>query len=378
MIFIKFYYFDNAATTRLDNDVLKSMLPYTNVVYGNASSSYKLGRNSKLAIEESRQKVANIFSVHPSEIYFTSGGTESDNTALKGIARANRHKGNHIITSSIEHPAILESAKELEKEGFIITYLPVNNLGIIDLKVLENVITPSTILISIMFANNEIGTIQPIKEIGSIARKYNIPFHTDAVQAVGNLKINVDELNIDSLSLSAHKFYGPKGIGALYVRQTIDFNRFMSGGHQERNMRAGTENIAGIVGLGTAIDLAYKNLEVHNKKIKYLRDYFFSSILGEFSDIKINGSIKDRLPGNANISFKNVQGTKLLKALDDMSICASAGSACSSGNTRLSHVLEAIKMPEEYSHNSLRITIGKNNTKEEIDYLIYSLKKILK
>ena len=375
---MKFYYFDNAATTCLDNDVLKEMLPYSNIAYGNASSSYKLGRNSKIAIENSRKKVANVLGAKPNEICFTSGGTESDNTALKGIAHANRFKGNHIITSSIEHPAILESAKELEKEGFNVTYLPVNNLGVIDLNQLENAITSSTILISIMFANNEIGTIQPIKEIGRIAKKHNIPFHTDAVQAIGNLRINVDELNIDALSMSAHKFYGPKGIGALYVRETVDFDRFMSGGHQERNMRAGTENIAGIVGLGTAIDLAYKNLEAHNKKIKYLRDYFLNNITKEFPNIKINGSMKNRLPGNANISFRNVQGSKLLKTLDEVGIYASAGSACSAGITRLSHVLEAIGMPEEYSHNSLRVTIGKNNTKEEVDFLIYSLRNILR
>ena len=375
---MNFYYFDNAATTRLDNDVLKEMLPYSNVVFGNASSSYKLGRNSKNAIENSRQKVANILGCKSDEIYFTSGGTESDNTALKGIARANRYRGNHIITSSIEHPAILESCKELEKEGFLITYLPVDSNGFVSLTELENNITNSTILISIMYANNEIGTIQPIKEIGAIAHKYNIPFHTDAVQAVGTLPLKVNDLNVDALSMSAHKFYGPKGIGALYVRETVPFYRFMSGGHQERNMRAGTENVAGIVGLGTAIDLAYRNLDRHNYKIKSLRDYFLNNIIRIFPDLKINGSLKNRLPGNANISFKNVQGSVILKALDELGIYASAGSACSAGITKLSHVLDAIGMPEEYSKNSLRITIGKNNTKEEIDYLIYALKRIVK
>ena len=375
---MNFYYFDNAATTRLDNDVLREMLPYSNVVYGNASSSYKLGRNSKNAIENSRQKVANILGCKANEIYFTSGGTESDNTALKGIARANRHKGNHIITSAIEHPAVLESCKELEEEGFVITYLPVDSDGFVRLSELENSITNSTILISVMYANNEIGTIQPIKEIGAIAHKYNIPFHTDAVQAVGTLPIKVDELNVDALSMSAHKFYGPKGIGALYVRETVPFNRFMSGGHQERNMRAGTENVAGIVGLGTAITLAYKNVDKHNYKIKSLRDYFLNSMLRNFPNLKINGGLKNRLPGNANISFKNVQGSVILKALDELDIYASAGSACSAGITKLSHVLDAIGMPEEYSKNSLRITIGKNNTKEEIDYLIYALKRIVR
>lgn len=375
---MNFYYFDNAATTRLDNDVLREMLPYSNVVFGNASSLYKLGRSSKNAIENSRQKVANILGCKINEVYFTSGGTESDNTALKGIARANRYKGNHIITSSIEHPAILESCKELEDEGFRISFLPVNSDGFISLSDLEKTITNSTILISIMYANNEIGTIEPIKEIGAIAHKYNIPFHTDAVQAVGTLPIRVNELNVDALSMSAHKFYGPKGIGALYVRESIQFNRFMSGGHQERNMRAGTENVAGIVGIGTAIDLAYRNLDRHNYKIKSLRDYFFYNILRSFPDLRINGSLKNRLPGNANISFKNVQGSTILNALDNLGIYASAGSACSAGITKLSHVLDAIGMPEEYSKNSLRITIGKNNTKEEIDYLIYSLKRILK
>ena len=375
---MNFYYFDNAATTRLDNDVLREMLPYSNVVFGNASSSYKLGRNSKNAIENSRQKIANILGCKVNEVYFTSGGTESDNTALKGIARANRHKGNHIITSAIEHPAVLESCKELEEEGFVITYLPVDSDGFVRLSELENSITNSTILISVMYANNEIGTIQPIKEIGAIAHKYNIPFHTDAVQAVGTLPIKVDELNVDALSMSAHKFYGPKGIGALYVRETVPFYRFMSGGHQERNMRAGTENVAGIVGLGTAIDLAYRNLDRHNYKIKSLRDYFLNNIIRSFPDLKINGSLKNRLPGNANISFKNVQGSVILKALDELGIYASAGSACSAGITKLSHVLDAIGMPEEYSKNSLRITIGKNNTKEEIDYLIYALKRIVK
>ena len=305
-------------------------------------------------------------------------GTESDNTALKGIAHANRHKGNHIITTAIEHPAVLESCKELEQDGFYVTYLPVDNKGFIDLKTLENKITPSTTLISVMYANNEIGTIEPIKEIGTIARKYKIPFHTDAVQAVGTLPIKVDNLQIDALSMSAHKFYGPKGVGALYVRENISFNRFMSGGHQERNMRAGTENVAGIVGLGTAIDLAYKNIELHNKYIKGLRDYLLINLKRNFPNIQINGSLEHRLPGNINVSFKNIYGKTLLDSLDELGIYASAGSACSAGITKLSHVLDAIGMPDEYAQNSLRITIGKNNTKEEINYLIYALKKILK
>lgn len=374
---MKFYYFDNAATTRLDNEVLNSMLPYSNIMYGNASSSYKLGRNSKMGIENSRQKVANILGCKPNEIYFTSGGTESDNTAIKGIAHSNRSRGNHIITSSIEHPAVLESCKELEKEGFSVTYLPVNKEGLISLTSLEKYITDSTILISIMYANNEIGTIEPIKEIGALAHKYKIPFHTDAVQAVGTLPINVNELNVDALSMSAHKFYGPKGIGALYVRDSVTFNHFIVGGHQERNMRAGTENVAGIVGLGTAIEIAYRDLNKHNQKIRYLRDYFLQNILSYHPDLKVNGSLKERLPGNINISFKNIQGKILLDALDSLGIYASAGSACSAGITKLSHVLNAIGMPEEYSKNSLRISIGKNNSKEEINHLIYTLNRII-
>lgn len=374
---MKIFYFDNAATTRLDNNVFNEMLPYMDNIYGNASSSYILGKKSKVAIENSREKVAKILNSKPSEIYFTSGGTESDNTAIKGIAHANRHKGNHIITSSIEHPAVLESVKELEKEGFVITYLPVNNVGLIDLNQLENAISSSTILISIMFANNEIGTIEPIKEIGAIARKYNIPFHTDAVQAVGNIRIDVNDLNIDALSMSAHKFYGPKGIGVLYVRENILFDRFMSGGHQERNKRAGTENVSGIVGLGTALELSYKNYEEHTQRIKNLRDYLVNRLMNEFPNIKINGSLNNRLPGNINISFRNLQGSKILSALNENFICVSAGSACSAGITKLSHVLEAIGMPSECSQNSLRITLGKYNTKSEVDYLIHVLKNII-
>ncbi len=378
------YYFDNSATTKLDNDVLKEMLPYSSLVYGNASSMYKLGRNSKNAIENSRNKIASIFNVKANEVYFTSGGTESDNTALRGIASINRKKGNHIITSRIEHPAILETCKDLEKNGFNITYLPVNRDGFVSPSDLEQAIRPSTILISIMFANNEIGTVQPIKKLAQIAHKYQIPFHTDAVQAVGNIKIDAQELGIDALSLSAHKFYGPKGIGALYVRETIPFNKFMTGGHQERNMRAGTENVAGIVGLGTALELAYNNIEENNLKISSLRNYFVSRVMTEIPGTRINGWLGDshenslipmRLPGNANISFRNVKGSHILQELDNADICASAGSACSAGLLQTSHVLSAIGVPQEYINGSIRISIGKHNTKEEVDYLVEVLKK---
>ena len=267
---MKSMYFDNAATTRLDDEVLQEMLPYLKENYGNASSIYKLGRESRKAVEESREKISKVLNCKPNEIYFTAGGSESDNTAIKGIAKANKKKGNHIITSKIEHPAVLETCKQLEKEGFEITYISVDENGIVDLEELKKSIKPTTILITIMFANNEIGTIQPIEEIGEIAKESNIYFHTDAVQAVGNAKIDVQKLNIDSLSLSGHKIYGPKGIGALYVKTGVKFEKFIDGGHHERNKRAGTENVAGIVGIGKSIELAYENLNEHNKKIKEL------------------------------------------------------------------------------------------------------------
>lgn len=374
---MKNVYFDNAATTKLDSDVLNDMMPYLTDNYGNASSIYKLGKTSRKAVEEAREKVANILNCKPNEIYFTAGGSESDNTAIKGIARANKNKGNHIITSKIEHPAVLDSCHDLEKEGFEVSYISVDENGTIDLEELKKEIKPTTILISVMTANNEIGTIQPIKEIGEIAHEHNIYFHTDAVQAIGNIKIDVNEMNIDSLSLSGHKFYGPKGIGALYVKNGVSFNKYISGGHQERNKRAGTENVAGIVGLASAMERAYKELDEHNKKISELRDYYESSILEKIPYVKVNGNVKNRLPGNSNISFRYIEGESLLLNLDLKGICASSGSACTSGSLDPSHVLLAIGLPHEIAHGSLRISIGKYNTKEEIDYLIDSLVEIV-
>ena len=374
---MKSIYLDNAATTKLDDEVLQEMMPYLRENYGNASSIYKLGRESRKAVENARERIAKILNCKPTEIYFTAGGSESDNTAIKGIAKANKEKGNHIITSKIEHPAVLETCKQLEKEGFEITYVSVDENGIVNLDELKKSIKPTTILITIMFANNEIGTIQPIEEIGKIAKENNIYFHTDAVQAVGNIEIDVEKLNIDSLSLSGHKFYGPKGIGALYVRTGIKFEKFISGGHQERNKRAGTENVAGIVGMGKAIELAYSNLDEHNKKIKELRDYYVEQVKEKIPYIKINGDIEKRLPGNSNISFRFIEGESLLLNLDLKGICASSGSACTSGSLDPSHVLLAIGLPHEIAHGSLRISIGKYNTKEEIDYLIESLVEIV-
>lgn len=374
---MKTIYLDNNATTKTDEEVVKAMMPYLSVNYGNPSSIYKMGRENRKVIEEARKKVAKILNCEPNEIYFTSGGSESDNTAIRGIAYKYKNKGNHIITSKIEHPAVLETCEQLKKEGFEITYINVDEKGIIQLEELKKAIKPTTTLITIIFANNEIGTIQPIEEIGKIAKENNIIFHTDAVQAIGNTRIDVKKSNIDSLSLSAHKFYGPKGIGALYVKNEIQFNKFINGGHQERNKRAGTENVAGIVGLAKAMELAYDSLEEHNKKIKELRDYYVNQVKEKIPYIKINGDMEKRLPGNSNISFRFIEGEGLLLNLDLKGICASSGSACTSGSLDPSHVLLAIGLPHEIAHGSLRISIGKYNTKEEIDYVVESLAEIV-
>lgn len=335
------------------------------------------GREAKRAISLAREKVAKAINCKAKEIYFTSCGSESDNLAIKGIAYQNRNKGNHIITTKIEHPAILNTCKTLEKQGFEVTYLNVDEKGFISLYELENSIKENTILISVMFANNEIGTIEPIKEIGQIAKKHNIIFHTDAVQAVGNVLIDVEKLNIDLLSMSAHKFYGPKGIGALYVREGIEFEKIQDGGHQEKDKRAGTENVAEIVGLGEAIELSYKNFENYNNKLINLRDYLISQIEEKIPNIKINGDRTNRLPGNVNISFKNIRGEELLFKLDEKGICASSGSACSSGKSNPSHVLMAIGNTSQMSAGALRITLGIENDKEDIDFLVNSLVEIV-
>lgn len=370
-------YFDNSATTKTDERVIEAMMPYITENYGNPSSIYKIGRENRKAVEEAREQVAKALNCESNEIYFTNGGSESDNTAIRGIAYAYKNKGNHIITSKIEHPAVLETCKQLEKEGFEVSYIGVDENGIIKLDELKNAIKPTTTLISIMFANNEIGTIEPIEEIVKIAKENNIFFHTDAVQAVGNVEIDVKKLNIDALSMSGHKFYGPKGIGALYVKKGIKFEKLINGGHQERNKRAGTENVAGIVGLGKAIELAYQELDEHNKKIKELRDYYVEQVKAKIPYIRINGDETKRLPGNSNISFRLIEGEGLLLNLDLKGICASSGSACTSGSLDPSHVLLAIGLPHEIAHGSLRISIGKYNTKEEVDYLVENLVEII-
>ena len=370
-------YFDHAATTAVDKEVLKEMLPYFDNEYGNPSSLYSIGRSAKRAIEEARKKVAFAINSEAKEIYFTGGGSECDNIALKGITYANREKGNHIITTKIEHPAILNTCKTLGKEGFNITYLDVDENGLINLTDLKNNITNKTILISIMFANNEIGTIQPIEEIGKIAKEKNIIFHTDAVQAVGNVNIDVQKMNIDLLSMSAHKFYGPKGVGAIYIREGVRCNKLQDGGHQEKDRRAGTENVPGIVGLGKAIQIATNNLQEYNYNMKILRDYFENEIKKHIEYVKINGHRIKRLPGNSNISFEYVEGETLLLKLDEKGICVSTGSACSSGNDSPSHVLSAIGLSEKLAKGSLRVTFGRENTKEDVDFLVSSLIEIV-
>ena len=375
---MKIRYFDHAATTMVDEEVLKAMIPFFNIEFGNASSIYSVGRRAKRAIEESRQKVCKAINCkNRQEIYFTSCGSESDNLAIKGIAYANKEKGKHIITSKIEHHAVLNTCKNLEEQGFKVTYLNVDNNGVINLEELKNAITNETILISIMFANNEIGSIQPIREIAKIAKENNIIFHTDSVQAIGNVKIDVQELNIDALSMSAHKFYGPKGIGALYVKDGIKFNKLQDGGHQERDKRAGTENVAGIVGIGKAIECSMQNFEKYNKKLITLRDYYIEEIEKNISKVKLNGHRINRLPGNANFSFENVDGEELILKLDELGICASTGSACTSGSYSPSHVLTSIGLKNSLAQGSLRITIGKENTKDDIDYLVKSIINIV-
>ena len=372
----KIIYLDHCATTYVDEKVLKKMLPYFNISYGNPSSMYAIGRQNKRIVENARSMVAKELNCSAKEIYFTSCGSESDNLALKGIAYANRNKGKHIITSKIEHPAILNSCKTLERQGYAVSYLNVDKKGFVKLEELQASIKEDTILISIMFANNEIGTIQPIKEISTIAKKHNIIFHTDAVQAAGNVKIDVEELGIDALSLSAHKFYGPKGMGALYVKKGIEFERIQDGGHQEKGKRSGTENIAGIVGLAEAIKLANSNLEKNNKQILDNRNYFIKKLTDNFDKIKINGDLEKRLPGNINVTFLGKDSLEILLKLDEFGICASAGSACSTGDSLPSHVLTAIGLNAEEASGTIRFSLGKENTKDEIDYVVNKLSYI--
>lgn len=370
-------YLDHAATTKVDDVVLKEMLPYLSYNYGNASSLYSIGKVSKSAVERARMQVANAIGCNSEEIYFTSCGSESDNLAIKGIVKANKRYGKHIITSSIEHPAVLETCKTLEQEGFEVSYVPVLENGIIDINALKKLIRKDTILISIMTANNEVGTIQPIEEIGRIARMNNIIFHTDSVQAIGNIKIDVRRMNIDALSMSGHKFYAPKGVGALYVRNGIKFLRQQDGGHQEKEKRAGTENVAGIVGLGKAIEMADYNLVTYNNHLIKLRDLYAKSVLQLFRKVHVNGDVNNRLSGNMNISFLGYKGADIVEKLDKRGICTSSGSACSAGLPMPSSVLMNMTHNVRIAESSLRVTFGKENTAEDVEQLVYALTDIL-
>lgn len=370
-------YFDHAATTPVKKEVLDTMLPYFSIYYGNASSVYTLGRESKKAIEEARDKVAKAIGAQNKEIYFTGSGTEADNWALKGAALAYANKGKHIITSAIEHHAILHTCHSLEDMGFSVTYLPVDSDGLVSVDAFKKAIRSDTIIASIMTANNEIGTIQPIAELGAASKERGVIFHTDAVQAIGNIDINVTKMNIDMLSVSSHKFYGPKGIGALFVRKGIKLASFIHGGGQERGRRAGTENVPAIVGMGKAIELAANNLESYNKKLLDLREKVIEGIQSKIPFIKLNGHREKRLPGNVNFSFEFIEGESLLLMLDMKGIAASSGSACTSGSLDPSHVLLAIGLPHEIAHGSLRIALGDSNTQEDVDYLLEVLPDIV-
>lgn len=373
-------YLDHGATTGVDEEVLQKMLPYFSDVFGNGSSQHSFGREALEAIDNARERIAKALNCRSTEIYFVCGGCESDNMAIKGYAYAHKDKGNHIITSKIEHPAVLETCRKLEKYGFEVTYLDVDSEGFVSKEALEAAITDKTILISIMYVNNEIGTIEPIKELAAIAKAHDIAFHTDAVQAVGNIPVDVKDLGVDMLSLSAHKFYGPKGVGVLYKKNGVKIERFLDGGEQERNLRASTHNTPGIVGCAEALDKAIKNMEANNKKTQEVRDYFVKRVKETIPHIFYNGP-KDhskRIPGNSNFSFIGIEGEGILFHLDLNGIAVSSGSACSSGSLDPSHVLLAIGVPMEVAHGSIRFSFGKENTIEQAEYTVQVLDKTVK
>lgn len=370
-------YLDNAATTKTRPAVVEAMLPYFTESFGNPSSVYELATQNKKAVDEARGIIAKALGAEISDVYFTAGGTEADNWALKATAEAYASKGNHIITSRIEHHAILHTCEYLEKNGMEVSYIDVDENGVIKLEELKKAIRPTTILISVMYANNEIGTVQPIKEIGEIAKANNILFHTDAVQAFGQLAMDVNDLNIDMLSASGHKLNGPKGIGFLYIRKGLKLKSFVHGGAQERHRRAGTENVPGIVGFGKAVEIAVETLEARQKQEIELRDYLIKRIMAEIPYVRLNGHRTSRLPNNANFSFQFIEGESLLIMLDMQNICASSGSACTSGSLDPSHVLLSIGLPHEIAHGSLRLTLCEDNTKEEMDYVVEKIKEIV-
>lgn len=370
-------YLDNAATTKVSEEVFEAMKPYFCEIYANPSAIYGFAGKSMKGVDEARGQVASLIGAKPNEIYFTAGGSEADNWAIKAVAEANKDKGKHIITSTIEHHAVLHTCQYLEKQGFEVTYVGVDENGTIKLDELKAAIRPDTILISVMAANNEIGTIEPLKEIGAIAREQKILFHTDAVQAYGHIPLNVDELSIDLLSASGHKLHAPKGIGFLYIRNGVKIGSFMQGGAQERSRRAGTLNTSGIVGMGVAAKRAAEQLQANMDKQIALRDYLIERVLSEIPYSRLNGERTNRLPGNANFCFRFIEGESLLILLDQKGICASSGSACTSGSLDPSHVLLAIGLPHEIAHGSLRLTLSEETTKEELDYTVDELKKIV-
>lgn len=371
------FYFDHAATTPVDPRVLQKMLPYFTENFGNPNSQHACGRRAAAAVDEARDTVASLIGAKPSEIYFTSGGTESDNWALRGAAHANAERGKHLIVSAVEHPAMIATARELQKEGFEVTFAAVDEFGKVDLQKLKDSIRPDTTFIGVMTANNEIGTIQPIAEISALARERGIVFFTDAVQAAGALKLNVKEPTVDMLSFSGHKFYGPKGVGVLYVRSGVRVGKIITGGHQERSMRGGTTNVPGIVGLAEAFRLANEEMAQNNAHVSAIRDRFIARVLREIPYVKLNGHPKDRLPNNANFSFRYIEGESLLFSLDLAGIAVSSGSACSSGSLEPSHVLLATGLPEGLAHGSIRFSFGKENTAEQIDIAVEKLKEIV-
>ena len=371
-------YLDNAATTAVSPEVLEAMLPYFTQCFGNPSSIHSTGRDARRVVDAARRQVAAAIGAQPQEIYFTAGGSESDNWAIKGTAFAKKSRGNHIITSAIEHHAVLHTCAWLEKQGFEVTYLPVDEFGRVRVEDVEKAITDKTILITIMAANNEIGTIQPIAEIGKLAHDKGILFHTDAVQAIGAMPIDVSAMNIDLLSMSGHKFHGPKGIGALYIRKGVKIDQYLHGGAQERGQRAGTENLAGIVGMGKAIEIATQHLEENARRLTVLRDKLIDGILAEIPDVRLNGHRTQRLPNNVNVSVRYVEGEALLLRLDLAGIAGSSGSACTSGSLDPSHVLLAIGLPHEIAHGSLRLSLGTDTTEAEIDEVLDKLPGIVK
>jgi cysteine desulfurase len=370
-------YLDHAATTPTHPEVVKTMLPYFTDVFGNPSSIYSCGQEARRAIEEARTKVAELIGARSEEIVFTSGGTEADNCALNGIAYANENKGNHIITTPIEHHAVMEACKFLQRRGFRITYLPVDEYGLVDPQDVKKAITGKTILISVMHANNEVGTVEPIGEIGKIAKEAGVYFHTDAVQTAGHIPVNVDELSVDLLSISGHKLYGPKGVGALYVRKGIKLVSLIHGGEQERRHRAGTENVPAIVGLGKAIELAGQAMDKEAERLRYLRDKLIKGLVERIDHIRLNGHPSRRLPNNVNVSVDFVEGESMLLNLDLEGICTSTGSACSSASLEPSHVLLALGLPLEQAHGSLRFTSGRENTEEDVEQVLEVLPRIV-